>query len=334
MIRAAVALACLLAPALPASAQAPPAAEVLAAVGFSPPEIARIEGGQLVTGRIQPSSERELVTAFAFFVALPPGELVKEARQGLLDRVDPNTLAYAMLPASAGPGDFAKLTLQPDANKQAQAYVSAKPGGSLNLSSAEIASLNALGTGAAVPAVEQAVRSALLARLEAYRAKGLAGIAPYALAGGKQRSPADELRSASLTAKNLQKYLPAAYQMLLDYPASRAPGTEETFRWTHAMANGVPTVSLTHTLFVPDGDAWAAVQRQFYVSTGYNSTQAIGAILPVKTGTVVVYSNRTSTDQVTGFGGSAKRSIGSRILASQLEALYQKAAAAVTKGGS
>jgi hypothetical protein len=332
MTRAAV-LFSLLVAAAPAAAQAPPAAEVLAAVGFKPAEIARIEAGQFVAGQIQSSSERELVTAFAFFVAVPPAELVTDARQGLLDRVDPNTLAYAMLPQNAGPADFAKLTLQPDAAKQAQAYVSAKPGGSLNLSSDEIASLNALGSGAAVPSVEAAVRSALLARLQAYRAKGLAGIAPYALAGGKQRSPADELRSASQAAKTLQKYVPAAYQMLLDYPASKAPGTEETFRWTHAMANNVPTISLTHVLFVPDGDAWVAIQRQFYVSTGYNSTQAIGALLPVKGGTVVVYNNRTSTDQVTGFGGSAKRSIGSKILASQLEALYQKAAAAAKKAG-
>ena len=339
MTRSAAALTPLAAPLLaaallaaaPAGAQAPPAAEVLAAVGYSPAEIARIESGQLVTGRIQPSSERELVTAFAFFVALPPGDIVNDARQGLLDRVDPNTLAYAVLPANAGAADLSKLTLQPDAAKQAQAYVSAKPGGSLNLSSDEIASLNALGSGAGVPKVEDAVRGALLARLQAYRAKGLAGIATYALAGGKQRSPADELRSASQATKVLQKYVPAAYQMLLDYPASKAPGTEEAFRWTHAMANNVPTISLTHTLFVPEGDAWVAIQRQFYVSTGYNSTQAIGALLPVKGGTVVAYSNRTSTDQVTGFGGSAKRSIGSKVLQSQLEALYQKAAAAAAK---
>jgi len=319
--------------ALRAAAQAPAAADLLAEVGYSPAQIARIESGQLVAGSIQASSERELVAAFAFFVATPPGEIVSQARQGLLDRVDPNTLAYAVLPGTPSLGDFAKLTLQPDPPKQARAHVAAKPGGSLNLSSAEIASFNALGTGAAVATVEQAVRSALFARLQAYQAKGLGGIAPYALSGGKERSPADELRSASTAAKNLQKYVPAAYQMLLDYPSSKAPGTEESFRWTRYMAHGVPTVALTHSLFVPDGDAWVAVQRQYYVSTGYNSQQAVGAFLPVKGGTVVVYTNRVSTDQVTGFGGSAKRSIGSKLLASQLEALYRKAAASVTKGG-
>jgi hypothetical protein len=319
-------LVLLLAP--PATAQIPAAADLLAEVGYSAAEVARIEGGELVTGSIEPSSERELAAAFAFLVPTSPSDLVSQARQGLLDRLDPNTLAYAVLPGSPSLGDFAKLTLQPDAPKQAQAYVSAKPGGSLNLSSQEIVTFDALGSGAPVATVEQAVRSALLARLQAYRSQGLAGIAPYALSDGKQRAAGDELRSATLTAKKLQKYVPTAYQMLLDYPKSEVPGTEEAFRWTRYLAHGEPTVSLTHSLFVPDGDAWVVVQRQYYVSTGYNCEQALAAFLPVKGGTVVVYTNRTSTDQVTGFGGSAKRSIGSKLLASQLEELFQKATAA------
>src|SRR5262249_46618460 len=114
---------------------------------------------------------------------------------------------------------------------------------------------------------------------------------------------------------------------------SRAPGSLETFRWTRYLAHGEPTVSLTHGLYVPDGDAWVVVQRQFYVSTGYNSEQAVGALMPVEKGTVVFYVNRTSTDQVLGFGGSAKRSIGSKLLASQLQALYEKVRKAVPKAG-
>jgi hypothetical protein len=95
------------------------------------------------------------------------------------------------------------------------------------------------------------------------------------------------------------------------------------------MAHGSPTIALVHHAFVPDGDAWLVVQRIFYVSTGINSTLALAALLPVEGGgTVVVYGNRTSTDQVTGFGGSTRRSIGGRLLASQLEGLFQKARSA------
>ena len=56
-------------------------------------------------------------------------------------------------------------------------------------------------------------------------------------------------------------------------------------------------------------------------------------MLPVQGGSVVIYANRTSTDQVTGWGGSVKRSIGSELLESQLEALFQKARAAVSPAG-
>jgi hypothetical protein len=118
--------------------------------------------------------------------------------------------------------------------------------------------------------------------------------------------------------------VPTAYQYLLDYPAAKPAGAEESYRWSHLMAHGTPTIALSHGLYVPDGDSWVVVQRQFYVSGGYNCEQAIAAFLPMKGGTLVTYSNRTSTDQVLGFGGGAKREIGSKLLASQLEDLYKK----------
>ena len=68
----------------------------------------------------------------------------------------------------------------------------------------------------------------------------------------------------------------------------------------------------------------AVPPRGFYATTGYNCEQALAAMIPVKKGTLVVYGNRTSTDQVTGFGGGAKRSIGSKMLASQLEGIFSK----------
>ena len=199
--------------------------------------------------------------------------------------------------------------------------MSATPGGELNLSAEEIAAFRKLGAGAAPSVVQAQVRSALLARLSAYRARGLAGIAPYARGDG-ERSPADELRTASRAAKVLERYAPAAYQLLLSYPDAKPPGMEETFRWAHFDADGTPTLALTHLMLVPDGDAWIALERQFYVSTGYNAEQAVAAFLPSEAGTVVIYANRTSTDQITGIGGRAKRSIGSKALASQLETLF------------
>jgi len=308
----------------PAAAELPDAATFLADVGFSAEQVAQVEAGKLATATIQPSTERELVAAFAFLVQASPAELVSQMKTGLLDRTDPNTIAFAMIQGAPTLASFAKLALQPDAQKRTQAYVNARPGGDLNLSAAEIARFGALGSGASTAAVEGTVRSALLARLEAYQARGLAGIEPYARADGKTRSPADELRAATHATKRLHSMVPAVQALLLDYPGGKPPGTEEAYRWSHYTAHGVPTLALTHSLYVPEGDAFVVAQRQFYVTSGYNCEQGVAALLPMKTGTLVVYSNRTSTDQVTGFGGSAKRSIGSKLLGSQLEELYQK----------
>jgi hypothetical protein len=314
--------------AAPAAAELPDTATLLADLGLSPDDIAAVEAGQLVRHAVPSASERELTAGLAFRVPLAPAELVKSSKTDLLDRVDPNMIAYGVVPGAGSPADFAKLTLQPDAAKRAQVYVGAQPGGDLNLSTEEIAAFRGLGSGAAPAAVEQQVRSALLARLSAYRAQGLAGIAPYAQAGGTSRSPADELRTATHATKKLEQYAPAAYQLLLSYPSGKPPGTEESFRWSHFEAHGVPTLALTHVLLVPDGAAWIVLQRQFYVSTGYNTEQAVAAFLPAKTGTVVVYANRTSTDQIMGFGAGTKRSLGSKLLASQLETMFEQARAA------
>jgi hypothetical protein len=308
----------------PASAELPDNATLLGELGISADEIAQVQAGQFARIDLKAASDRELVAGFAFQVPVTPDELVADAKRDLLDQVSPGMIAHGSVSGAGTLADFQKLTLQPDAAARANAYVTATPGGALNLSTAEIAAFAQLGASASVASVEQQVRSALLARLQAYKTQGLAGIAPYARSNG-ERSPGEELRTATVASKVLQARAPAAYQAALDYPQAKPPGTEEAFRWSHFEAHDVPTIALTHVMLIPDGQAWITVQRQFYVSTGFNVEQAIAAFLPTQSGTIVLYANRTSTDQITGFGGGAKRSIGSRVLESQLQSMFEKA---------
>jgi len=316
-----------------ASAQLPDAESVLKELGFSADEIAQVRAGNFVQRTIDASDPRELDTALAFLVPTSPSELVAQLRKGMLDRVDPNTIAYDVIDGAPSAASFAKLDLEPDAKKRAEAYAKAAPGEDLNLSAQEIGALHALGTSTPA-AVETAIKTALLARLRAYQGQGLGGIAPYARSGGKTRSAADDLRSATIASKKLEAFVPDAYQALLSYPNANPKGFEEVYEWSHFRAHDVPTIALTHTLFIPEGQAWVVAQRQFYVSTGYNCEQAISGMLPMQQGTLVIYANRTSTDQVTGFGGGAKRAIGSKLLTSQIEQLYQKVRASEKSGGN
>ncbi len=93
----------------------------------------------------------------------------------------------------------------------------------------------------------------------------------------------------------------------------------------HCKIHGGTTLVLVHELSAFEGTARAVVQRQCYVSNGYNAEQAAAGFLPVQGGTVVAYTNHTFTDQVAGFGGAVKRGIGRRIMASKLTQMFDTA---------
>ena len=147
----------------------------------------------------------------------------------------------------------------------------------------------------------------LLARYQAYRASGLAGIAPYDRGDGRTSEFAADLRKASQAAQALAKYLPGFQKVLLGYPQATMPGMQERFFWFKSLIHGEMTYVLAHILVAPEGAARVVTRREYYVSTGYNGEQTVAGFLPVQGGTVVVSNVHAFTDQVTGFGGSLKR---------------------------
>jgi hypothetical protein len=296
--------------------------DFLTVMALSPKDVEAAKEGAIISGSAPASSERELVATMAFIIEdVAPHELVERGEGGLLDEVDDQTIAFSILPENPTLESFAGLSLRVD---DLEEFARAKAGETLNLSAEEIEALGKLSKNPPADQVESVVRAALLARVQAYKAEGLAGVAPYQRSKGKARSAAEELTSATLASQSLKEIAPLAYKLLLEYPASIPAGTEQVYRWSYLEAHGEPTIVLTHSLYIPEGESWLVVQRQFYVSRGYNSEQAIAAFVAVEEGTALFYINRTSTDQVAGFGGGAKRSIGSKLLASQLEALYSE----------
>ena len=75
----------------------------------------------------------------------------------------------------------------------------------------------------------------------------------------------------------------------------------------------------------PDGAAYALARRQYYASTSYNGEQSVAGFLPVSDGTVGVLASHVFTDQVAGFGGSMKRSIGSSVMARKMREISKRA---------
>jgi hypothetical protein len=113
-------------------------------------------------------------------------------------------------------------------------------------------------------------------------------------------------------------------------PISR-PGFAENLYWMQFRAHGEDTLALEHVFQVTLDEAAVLVQRQYYVSTGYNAEQAIVVFLPVRGRTLVIYTNHTSTDQVTGVGGGAKRTIGRSFMARQLKEVFEATRAGLAR---
>jgi len=310
----------------PAARALPTLDELMADFEFSKEDVQRVRNGELVKTTTKETSERELAAVMVFLVKAPVQKLLASLKGGPTSRNDPQVQAVTEINAEGALVNPKVVALQPGGDKETQRYIGAEPGDTLNLSTAEIASFAAL-KGAGQAQVEDAVRQMLLARYAAYRSQGLAGIAPYARGKDKQSQPADDLRRATEAAKGLKKYAAAFYDALMNYPQGAPAGLTQQFFCIRYAMSGRPVFALRQRLAMPLEDAYVLTDRDFYVSHDYNDTQAVGALLPVENGTVVVYLARTTTDQLGGFGASAKQAIGRNMMAKQISEIFEKARA-------
>lgn len=311
----------------PAAAHAEPSADqVLTEMQLSAADKQKVLNGEFVTASVPSVSERDLSFAVAFLVKTSPEALAKQVVTGDLVTADAQVQTYGEIKGGGSLADFAGLKITGD---EAKAFAGVKPGDAFNLSAAEIAAFTA--AGGAPAAVQQQLHKMLLARYQAYRASGLAGIAAYDRGGGRTTDHAADLRKASEATPGLKKHVPAFQAVLLGFPKATAPQMRESFFWVRSIIEGKPTYVLTHVMAAADGAARVIARRQYYASTGYNGEQSVAGFLPVQGGTVVVFASHAFTDQVTGFGGSLKRGIGSKVMAGKMKEIFEAGRQKVTQ---
>jgi len=311
---------------VPATGHANPRAEaLLAQLPFSEGERKSILAGKLVTtASKEKTSDRELAITMAFLINDPPPDLTVMFQKASGYASDKNTTGYGELRGDGSLADLQALRLEPNGDAEAARFANAKAGDDLNLSSAEIAAFRALPEKAKA-AVEEELRKMLLARFQAYRTRGLAGITPYDRGGGKTRSPGEELTQATKASPVLAREAPEVVAALLNYPKSQPARATEKFFWVNFVVDGRPTIALTQRLVTPQDDGTSVfVDRHYYVSRSHNALQAIAGVFPVQEGALIIYANRTFTDQVGGFGASAKQTIGRKIMGGEIANLYEQ----------
>jgi hypothetical protein len=303
----------------PARAE-PTADQILADIGLSADERQEVMNGEFVTTRLARVSESDLpVALIVFVVTTSPDALARQIMTGDFITTDPQVRTYGRFGAPGSLADLAELKIRGDV---AQQLYNAQAGRAVNLATSEIAAFNALQSDAP-PAVRAQLQRTLLARYQAYRASGLDGIAPYDRGSGRTTDLASDLRKASQAARLFEKYMPTFHAVILGYPQATVPGMQQDFRWVSYKIEGKPTYVLLHMLSAAAGAARAIVQRHYYVSTGYNGQQTVAGFLPVQGGTLVVCAAHVFTDQVAGFGGALKRSIGRRVLADKMRQIFE-----------
>lgn len=300
--------------------------DLLCAAGFTSTDIRQVHDGNLVKNIAESVSDRELAVKFAFLVKADADSL----KESFLTTTkspekDPSVLQSGIIKTGTLE-DFANVVLEPNTSVMLQEYLNAGPGSTLNLSNQEIQGWKALrvSRGNERERVEKHLREMLLERYLAYRENGLDGIQPYVRSSGKEYYPGQELRQKTAIAEILHRESPVFHKHLLDYPHARPEGLGESYSWVIYKIDDKPTIALIHRMGLLEGHVYVFSERHFYVSRSHNSLQGIGGAFPVENGTVVTYLQRTSTDQVAGFGGSTKRAIGARMMASKVAENFER----------
>src|SRR5262245_19807725 len=125
---------------------------------------ARLRRGEMVQSAPEESSDRELGVDLTFLVQQPLPEVLKAFRTAVDLKADPQLSASVPIHGPETPADFAGLVLEPDGAAEANRYLAASPGETLNLSGDEIQAfkgLAAAGDGSK-PEVEAQLKRLLL----------------------------------------------------------------------------------------------------------------------------------------------------------------------------
>ena len=290
------------------AANLPDSEGLIQQLGIQQQDVVKLNQGDVVFFNVTENNEKELAAGAAMYFPAAPSKMIGLIKNKGLASIDTEVIAEGAIPSQATLDAFKGFSFKAGSD-EAASFLAAKPGSQFNLSTEEFQALQA--TSSAQPdAASQAYRKILLQRWQAYRKNGLKGVATYDRGNGTEANPGGELRTATQNSKILARYFPELYKAWLNYPAALPAGAEETFFWRNRNVESRPTAILVHRVMLSSDAGELILSRQFYAGHSYNSNQLTIACLPYLDGSLVIYTNRTFTDQVAGFGSSLKHSVG------------------------
>ncbi len=282
--------------------------DIIQQLGIWQQDLINLEQGKVVSFQITENDEKELAAGVAIYISSTPAKVIEFLKNRGMASVDTEIISQSIISPQATLDTFKELDFKLGRKEEAD-LLAAKPGSKFNLSTQEFKALQTLNS-AQIDLISQTYKEILFDRWQIYRNKGLKGIAPYDRGAGRVSDPGKEMRTAILNNKVLVNHLPELYQTWLNYPAAIPTDAEERFFLINRQVESRPTAVLLHRIILAEDAGGIILSRQFYVGHSYNSNQLIIGCLPYRGGSLIFYTNRTFTDQVAGFGGSLKQSIG------------------------
>ena len=307
------------------------ASQVAQALGFDGAAEQKLLAGEIVSVEREETTAKQLAVSIGMLVKGDPDALAVAVLDGQTLEANPAILGFGEIDPDAPEAGLAGVAYTADEVDEVRKLLEAQAGDEFNLSAEELASLREVsarhspgqaGDPAAVQAVNEAYRSILLGRLQAYLARGLAGLAPYEREG-EASDPAAELRAAAEASGLLQQAAPDVYRGLLDYPEQQPAGVQQAFFWVKELANDRPVFSLSHRMVQRRPDGLILLSCTFYAGNSFNASLSGAGALPVEQGNAVFYTNRTSTDQVAGFMEAMRHEMGRGMMRDALIESFQ-----------
>ena len=323
----AAALVCLLVLPSVCLAADPPASDegqTLDVRRLTPEQRRRLLAGETIAYPVPETSEVELGAGIAMYLPVPLARVAEVLTSPDLVLRDSSITASGPIPVDATPATLRGFTLVASEAAEAQEVLDATAGTRFNLSTAEIEAFHVaranVRPGDPRSALEAAAgqwRVVLLQRAQAFRTRGLAGVAPYARRGGTA-DPAALLRVAAGDARTAADVAPRLGAELLAYPAEQSPTAASQLYWVRRQVQNRPDPIVIHHLTDVTGARALYVERNIYVGHSYNASQILCVAVPYEDGVVILSSNRAATEQITGLGGDMKKLIGRRQLRGEI----------------
>ena len=300
---------------VPASQADQRSQEILDGFEISAKEIARLDDGEILSYSDEEFEFTKRELAADALIRVDAGmDSILEALQDDPTLIPRDLVITAQVIEATS--DFDAVGFSAADMDEVEKLFSAKPGKTLNFSNDEFALIEKrLGphrnasAAEKVDAASAVMREILLARYNAYRENGLAGVAGYDRSTRKRVDVGAELKLTNDAAKVFEDQFPEFVKVMVAYPEG-AECCEHIFRWFKAKIRKRPVFALSHTVLRVQDDIVMIMERVYYSSSQLNSLQINTTWVPFEDGGYLGLTTSASADILDSALGRMLRPIG------------------------